>query len=202
MKGIKIDVKNSMFPEFDYLGLDKIIVPQTAAEFDVAVRTLQLAKYLGFDTESKPIFEKGLKNDGPHVVQFATSDHAYIFQLHLLESITSLLTILSDPGILKIGFGLSSDRKLLSKKFGMPPAGLLDLNTILKEQGRASAVGAKAAAFNVLGQYFTKSKKISLSNWATPTLTDRQKIYAANDAYVALRVFAKLRDTGQSIFWA
>jgi ribonuclease D len=49
--------------------------------------------------------------------------------------------------------------------------------------------GAVAVLFN---QRFIKSKKAATSNWASPRLTDAQLVYAANDAYAALRVFDAL----------
>jgi ribonuclease D len=39
-----------------------------------------------------------------------------------------------------------------------------------------------------------KSKSVTTSNWAEPHLTDRQLIYAANDAYAALMVHRALAD--------
>ena len=50
-------------------------------------------------------------------------------------------------------------------------------------------VGAVAVLFN---QRFQKSKKAATSNWANVRLSEAQLIYAANDAYAALRVFESL----------
>jgi ribonuclease D len=44
----------------------------------------------------------------------------------------------------------------------------------------------------VFNRRFIKSRKATTSNWANPRLTDAQLIYAANDAYAALRVFDAL----------
>ena len=49
--------------------------------------------------------------------------------------------------------------------------------------------GAVAVLFN---KRFIKSKKASTSNWANTHLTEAQIIYAANDAYAAMRVYAAL----------
>jgi ribonuclease D len=37
-----------------------------------------------------------------------------------------------------------------------------------------------------------KSKSITTSNWAADQLSERQLLYAANDAYAAIRVFHAL----------
>ena len=50
-------------------------------------------------------------------------------------------------------------------------------------------IGAKGAVAHYFGRRLQKSKKASTSNWANPQLTERQMIYAADDAQVALRVF-------------
>ncbi|MDP2257642.1 MAG: 3'-5' exonuclease domain-containing protein 2, partial [Polaromonas sp.] len=48
---------------------------------------------------------------------------------------------------------------------------------------------AVAVMFN---KRFIKSRKATTSNWANLRLTDAQLVYAANDAYAALRVFEAL----------
>ena len=40
---------------------------------------------------------------------------------------------------------------------------------------------------------FIKSKKAATSNWSNLQLTEAQLVYAANDAYAALRVFQALQ---------
>ncbi|MNL89417.1 3'-5' exonuclease [compost metagenome] len=49
--------------------------------------------------------------------------------------------------------------------------------------------GAVAVLFN---KRFIKSKKAATSNWANARLTEAQLVYAANDAWAALRVFNAL----------
>jgi ribonuclease D len=53
-------------------------------------------------------------------------------------------------------------------------------------------LGIKSAVAVVFGQRFIKSKKIATTNWANEQLEPRQVLYAANDAYVALRVLEGL----------
>jgi ribonuclease D len=44
----------------------------------------------------------------------------------------------------------------------------------------------------------SKSKSITTSNWAARELTERQLLYAANDAYAALRVYHALQQAGNA----
>ena len=48
---------------------------------------------------------------------------------------------------------------------------------------------AKVAVAHFFGQKLQKSKKTGTSNWASAHLSERQLIYAANDAHVALRLY-------------
>ena len=53
-------------------------------------------------------------------------------------------------------------------------------------------MGVKGAVAVMFKQRFIKSKKATTSNWANAQLTEAQLVYAANDAYAALRVFNAL----------
>jgi ribonuclease D len=54
-----------------------------------------------------------------------------------------------------------------------------------------------AVLFN---QRFMKSKKAATSNWANAQLSESQVVYAANDAYAAIRVWIALGISQQAIF--
>jgi ribonuclease D len=185
-------VETKQLPAFSYLGLENIITPLTAEDFSAAVAHLMSAKFVGFDTESRPTFTKGELSDGPQVVQFASEHRAYIFQLCNPESHNPLLYLLAAENLKKIGFDLGSDRKLLLKKFGILPGGLVDLRQLFKRQGYRDTVGIRAAVAIVFNQHFHKAKHVTMSNWGSALLTSHQLRYAANDAYAALRVYLEL----------
>ncbi len=188
-------LETKQLPDFSCLGLDNIIVPETADDFAAAILHITSAKFVGFDTESRPTFEKGKISDGPHVVQFASESQAYIFQLCNPESHNPLLYLLATEDVKKIGFDLGSDRKLLLKKFGILPRGLVDLRPVFKRQGYRNTVGIRAAVAIVFNEQFHKSKHVTMSDWSSPILSSNQLLYAANDAYAALRVYLKLLST-------
>lgn len=194
-KTIPTILETEHFPEFDYFGLDDICVPITVDDFSRAVSHLKSAKIVGFDTESKPTFNKGEVNEGPHIVQFSTQSHAYIFQLHNPESHYPLMDLLSFKDVIKVGFDLGSDRKLLHRKFGVASLGLVDLCSEFKKQGYCNKVGIRAAVAIVLSQRFDKSKRISRSDWSCQVLSETQLLYAANDAYAALRIYLSMNET-------
>ncbi len=182
----------ALLEPFDRLGLDRIRLVVTAGEAHDAHAELAAARALGFDTESKPTFLKNEVSQGPHVVQLSTLDKAWVFQLHDLECRAVVAQLLARPGITKAGFGLGDDRKRIESKLGVEPADVLELNTVFRERGWRKDMGVKAAVAVLFERRFIKSRKATTSNWANPRLTDAQLVYAANDAYAAIRVFHEL----------
>lgn len=177
---------------FDRLGMGDIQLVSTPAQAAQALRALEGATALGFDTESKPTFAKNELSTGPHIVQLSTLDKAWIFQLEDAECRRAVGTLLESPAIIKAGFGLGDDRKRIVYKLGVDLQGVLDLNTVFREKGYRKDMGVRGAVAVVFNKRFIKSKKASTSNWANPELTEAQLVYAANDAYAAMRVYAAL----------
>jgi RNA polymerase sigma factor for flagellar operon FliA len=106
-----------------------------------------------------------------------------------------LRQILGAPNVLKVGFGLGNDRSALRSRLGIELTNVLDLGEVLRGPGHRGTVGAKVAVAHYFGQKFQKSKKVGTSNWASSRLNERQVLYAANDAHVALQIYrAWLRD--------
>jgi ribonuclease D len=60
--------------------------------------------------------------------------------------------------------------------------------------GYRNAVGAKSAVAMFFNRKLIKSKAVTTSNWAARDLTERQLLYAANDAYAALRIHHALEE--------
>lgn len=175
-------------PPFEALGLDRITVVHTAEGVHTAAARLRAERVWGFDTESKPTFQRDEVSDGPHVVQLACADHAWVFQLGDRACLHAVAELLESPGHVLAGFGLGDDRKRLQRKLGVSPEGVLELNTLFRQRGHRKEVGVKAAIAILFGQRFAKSKKAATSNWANVRLSPAQVVYAANDAWGAYRV--------------
>lgn len=184
--------QTTLLPPFECLTLDSILVPQSAAQFEAAAADIAQAGVVGFDTESKPTFLKDQTSEGPHIVQFATLKRAYIFQLHQDACRPVLAELLCSDALIKVGFGLESDHAQIQHKLGLRLSAVLDLNSVFRKDGYANSTGARAAVAIMFQQKFHKSKKVTTSNWAERNLSERQLLYAANDAYVALRVHTAL----------
>lgn len=182
----------ALLPPFERLGLDRITLVSTGAQAKEAYAALTAASAWGFDTESKPTFKVGEVSDGPHILQLATPQHAWVFQLHDPACSAVAAELLALGGIAKAGFGLGDDKKRIVSKLGVQPQGILELNTVFRERGYRKDMGVKGAVAVLFQQRFMKSKKAATSNWASAQLTESQLVYAANDAYGAIRVFHAL----------
>ncbi|RZI83344.1 MAG: 3'-5' exonuclease domain-containing protein 2 [Rubrivivax sp.] len=185
--------ETALLPPFAGLPIERIFVPNTQAEFAAAFDEIMAAGLAGFDTESKPTFSVGEVSEGPHVLQFALADKAFIFQPQRSVGHPFLMALLESEQLLKVGFGLQSDRAQIQAKLGAQLAAVLDLNSVFRQMGYNNSMGVRAAVGVVLNQNFPKSKKITTSNWASLELTPKQLLYAANDAYAALKVMAQLQ---------
>jgi ribonuclease D len=181
---------------FERLGMDQICWVASARQAEQAWVELQAEPVLGFDTESKPTFVRHEASQGPHIVQLATERTGYVFALHEPESLRAAAALLSAPQILKVGFGLGDDRKRIVAKLGIEPHGVIDLNHVFHQRGWRKDIGVKAAVAVMYQRRFLKSKKAATSNWAAPQLTPAQLVYAANDAWAALRVYQALGQAG------
>ena len=174
------------------LTLEHIHVPTTTEEFASAAAEIKAAGIVGFDTESKPTFVAGDVSEGPHVVQFALHDKAYLFQLHRVDGMQFLIELLQSEQLIKVGFGLKSDRGHIYAKLGIHFNAVVDLNTVFSMDGYHKEMGVRAAVALVLQQRFAKSRHVTTSNWSQPQLNSQQMLYAANDAYAALKVLEAL----------
>jgi ribonuclease D len=182
----------ALLDPFERLEPDRIQLVNSAAQAEKACAYLASVPHLGFDTESKPTFRKDEVSDGPHVVQLATPEQAWVFQLHDPRCRTLVAELLALHGVIKAGFGLGDDRRRITAKLGVEPADVLELNAVFRERGYRKDMGVKGAVAVLFKQRFIKSKKAATSNWANPRLTEAQLVYAANDAWAAIRVFHAL----------
>lgn len=107
--------------------------------------------------------------------------------------------ILENKNILKVGFALEQDVSLLRKNYGIKLNGTLDLSQRLRT--RKLVAGLVDCVTIYLQVPFTKDKKISMSNWAMPLhdYSNAMVAYAANDAYMALKVYDAWKAGGEEV---
>ncbi len=179
-------------PPFHALRRGDILAVNTPALAQRAFKELAAESVVGFDTESKPTFHKGQVSTGPHVVQFATATRGYVFMLNQPECRQAAAELISFKSLKKVGFGLGDDLSRIRKKLRVEPHGVVDLETLFAEKGFGRGVGSKVGIALLFKQRFLKSKKQGTSNWGLPILSELQLLYAANDAYAAIRAYNAL----------
>ncbi|MFW2152065.1 3'-5' exonuclease [Acinetobacter gyllenbergii] len=177
-------------PAFQNLTTTHILVIQTLEQCKAIQAELTSIQVFGFDTESKPTFKFGEQSTGPHLIQLATPNQAYLFQVSS-EILDFLKPILENEQQLKVGFGLKNDTHIFRRK-GIQCNAMIDLSKSFTSFGYRSQVGIQTAIALLFQRYFAKSKKVSTSNWSVQHLSPQQINYAAADAYAALLCFEQL----------
>ncbi|MDM1764188.1 MULTISPECIES: 3'-5' exonuclease [unclassified Acinetobacter] len=185
----KEDIQN--LPRFQNLAIKNIVVIGSLQQCQTIENEIKNAEILGFDSESKPTFNKGEIQTGPHLIQLATTEKAYLFQFSA-EILLFLKPILENPDQIKVGFGLKNDAHLFRKK-GIEFRNIIELSKCFSSFGIKNPVGIKNAMALLFQVNFPKSKTISTSNWARKSLTQPQIEYAAADAYAPVLIFKELQ---------
>ena len=174
--------------EFQHVRIE-VVEP---SEFNTVLALLQAEQVLGFDTETRASFERGVQHP-LSLIQIATANTCYLFQHAILgEQFTQLKALLEDETILKVGVGLRSDAHALRRQWGINVASTLDLNWALAQLGAEKEMGTRQLVAALLGVRIDKPKKVTLSNWQHVPLSSAQIHYAAADALAALKCFNAL----------
>ncbi len=166
-----------------------IFLIDTKEKLNEVIPILEKQKILGFDTETRPAFKKGVVHKVA-LLQLSTKDQAFLFRLNRIGLPKSLTKILSDKNIIKVGAAIRDDIKTLRKLHLFKPEVFIDLQEYVKQFNIESFSLAKLSAI-VLD--FKISKRQQLSNWENETLKDAQLKYAATDAWVSYEIYCQLR---------
>jgi ribonuclease D len=190
----KIDKRSiSNLPKVLFPG--RIVVVTTENDADKAVDFLLAQPILGVDTETRPAFKKGI-NHKVALLQVATHDICFLFRLNYTGITTSILKLLEDTTVPKIGLSLHDDIMSMHRRADFRPGNFIDLQKHVGEIGIEDLSLQKLYA-NFFGQKISKAQR--LSNWEADILTQQQKNYAATDAWACIMLYEelqKLEDTG------
>ncbi len=173
-------------PTLSYEG--EIILVRNKEELELALPILKKAKVLGFDTETRPIFKKGVVHL-PSLLQLATSDLVCLFQIKTLGFNKDLAEILENENIIKVGVAIKDDLSALAKIYEFKPRNFIELAKLATQKG-VKAQGLRTITANLLG--YRISKRAQCSNWENDYLSHAQIKYAATDAWLGLVLYNKL----------
>ncbi len=177
-------------PIVRYEGKIELVTEEDALER--ALADIKKQRVLGFDTETKPSFRKGSIN-APSLIQMATEDTVYLFQLMWTPFSEAMADILADANIVKAGVSIIDDMRELQKLHPFEPAGVVDLGNVARAH-KLETQGLRNLAANFFD--FRISKGPQCSNWSAQVLSERQVVYAATDAWVGRQVFLRMEELG------
>jgi ribonuclease D len=173
-----------------YNGLIKMV--RTPRQMEAALKSLKKERVLGFDTETKPCFIKGVQ-EPLSLLQLAASNRVYVFQFQFVPFNGSLADIMADADVVKTGVAVRDDIKGLQDLSAFDDAGFVDLGEVAREAG-AGYTGLRNLAAAFLGVRISKSMRVS--NWGRRDLTKKQIVYAATDAWISRELYLKFSELG------
>ena len=166
----------------------RIIVIITAGEAEKAVDYLLSQTILGVDTETRPSFKKGTRYKVA-LLQVATKDTCFLFRLNRIGLTAAIVRLLEDKNVLKVGLSWHDDILSLQRRGSFTPGRFVDI------QKHVCDIGVEDLSLQKLYANFFHlkiNKSQQLSNWEADILTDKQKVYAATDAWACINLYEEL----------
>lgn len=181
------DVK--LLPKIGYDGVVHII--DNYKDQNMAADYLSRYRVIGFDTESRAVFKKGV-NNVMSLVQLFAGEKAFLIRVNKIRLTQSIVDILQSEKHIKVGVALNDDISYLQKINQFTPKGFFDLQKVVKDFNIEELSLKKISAI-VVGIQISKAQR--LSNWNVSTLTEKQIRYAATDAWVCHEIYNRLEIT-------
>ncbi len=181
--------QTALLPAIEFHGQIRIIDDER--EIDEACKYLAAQPVIGFDTETRPSFRPGV-TFRVSLLQLSSPEICYLFRLNKIPFSKPILQLLESKQTLKIGADVAGDLRSLRQIRHFRDNGFIDLQTIASTWGIEEKSLRKLSAI-VLGQRVSKAQR--LSNWEAASLTDKQQLYAATDAWVCTRIYDRLQHT-------
>jgi ribonuclease D len=169
----------------------KTTVITEAKKLSTIFKEVSKHEIVGFDTETRPSFVRGQIYQ-VSLLQLAIPDHAFLIRLNHTGLVDELIEFFENEKIIKAGVGIRDDIKILNKIREFKAAGFTEISTLARQVGFEVESVKKLTAL-LLG--FRISKGAQTSNWEAPTLTEKQIMYAATDAWVCLEIYKKLQQS-------
>jgi len=161
-----------------------------------AIEMLSKEKVVGFDTETRPSFTKGVTHKIA-LLQLSTPNRGYLFRLNKMGITDCVAGFLSNPDIIKVGISIKDDFHQMASRRKFTPAGFVDLQEYCGEMG-IEEKGLQKLYCLLFKERISKNQQ--LSNWEIDCLTEGQRQYATIDAWACLRIYgfvSELKRTGE-----
>ena len=190
MKKFRANIEKSEVAQMpNTLFSGRIITIDTPDDAEKAVLALSRESIVGIDTETRPAFRKGVQHK-VSLLQLSTADTCFLIRLNRTGMPDSLVTFLENSKITKVGVSLHDDYQSLARRHKFKAGGFFDLQKYVGDFGIEEMSLQKIYAI-IFGMRISKSQQ--LTNWEQDVLTDKQKQYAATDAWACLNIYNRLK---------
>ena len=190
-------MKKTIYNKFDKATINalplveypyKINVILNEYEAERAVDYLLTCDILGVDTETKPAFRRG-QNYKVALLQVATREQCFLFRLNHLGLPQSIIRLLSNRMVPMVGLSWHDDIMSLHRRAEFTPGWFIDIQDIIGNIGIEDKSLQKLYA-NLFGEKISKRQR--LTNWEADVLSDKQKEYAAIDAWACINLYYEI----------
>ena len=190
-------MKKTLYNKFDkkaITGLPQVKFPGriisviSPGETQKAVDYLLSSDILGVDTETKPVFHKG-EHHQVSLLQVSNRTTCFLFRLNLTGITPAIKQLLEDTTVKKIGLSWHDDIRGLEEREKFTPGLFIDLQDLVPKLGIEDMSLQKLYA-NIFHQKISKRQR--LSNWEAPLLDNKQRQYAAIDAWSCILLYEEI----------
>ncbi|PAV21868.1 ribonuclease H [Pyrrhoderma noxium] len=162
-------------------------------------KTLGSKRLIGLDLEWRPQYNRGARENPTALVQVAVKNTVLLLQVSAMKAFPSKLAeILDDESIMKAGVGILGDAQRLYRDFYVSTRSCIELSYLARyvEKGRwpgplRDLISLARLVHTYEGVWLAKGGNIQTSNWES-RLSNKQIIYAANDAHSGFAVARRL----------
>lgn len=112
----------------------RIVLVEDMEALGKAYDRLSKEEVIGFDTETRPSFKKGVSNKVA-LMQLSTDEVCYLFRLNKIGFAGPLIRLMQSRKVKKIGLSSQDDILMLRKRVQFRPAGFVELQKHVNEYG-------------------------------------------------------------------
>ena len=179
------DIDKLPLQQFD----GEIVVVDTIDLAQQAAAEMATQRILGFDTETRPSFKRGVTYKTA-LLQLSAVNKAWLIRINKIGLPNCIVQILEDTNIVKAGVAIRDDIKGLQRWHQFVPGSFVELQSMALEHG-IEDFSLKKLAAHIMGIKISKRQR--LSNWEAEMLLTSQLNYAATDAWVGLECYIGLQ---------
>ncbi len=166
----------------------KITVVLNESEAEKAVEYLLSCKILGVDTETRPAFKRGQQHK-VSLLQVSSYERCFLFRLNYIGMSPSVLRLLTNKNVPMVGLSWHDDLIALHRRQNFEAGNFIDIQNIIGKIGIEDMSLQKLYA-NIFHEKISKRQR--LTNWDADILTDKQKLYAATDAWACIMLYDEI----------